>query len=95
MLAAYFRGFVTRDKLADGAMAAVGLGADQLRPSLIDGVVIGCENSPNSTTISGDREALTTFIANLQKESPDVFVRQLHVDTAYHSRKWVLILYIR
>lgn len=70
-------------------MAAVGLGADQLRSSLTDGVVIGCENSPSSTTISGDREALGKFIENLQKESPDVFVRQLHVDNAYHSRKYL------
>ncbi|KAH8427772.1 uncharacterized protein LDX57_005479 [Aspergillus melleus] len=66
-------------------MAAIGLGAEHLRSSLIEGVVIGCENSPNSTTISGDREALGTFIEKLQKESPDVFVRQLHVDNAYHS----------
>ena len=88
LLAAYFRGLATREKITDGAMAAVGLGAEHLRSSLIEGVVIGCENSPNSTTVSGDRDALGTFIEKLQKESPDVFVRQLHVDNAYHSREY-------
>jgi len=68
-------------------MAAVGLGADQVRQYLIKGVVIGCENSPNSTTISGDRAALETLVATIQKESPDVFIRALHVDNAYHSRE--------
>ena len=87
MLAAYFRGFVTRTKLADGAMAAVGLGADEVRPYLTQGVVIGCENSPNSTTISGDRAAVANTIATIQRESPHVFVRPLHVDNAYHSRE--------
>ena len=87
ILAAYFRGWVTRTKLADGAMAAVGLGADGVRSYLTKGVVIGCENSPNSTTVSGDRTALANVIATIQRESPDVFVRSLHVDNAYHSRE--------
>lgn len=85
VLAAYFRGYATREKLYDGAMAAVGLGADQVRPYLSKGVVIACENSPNSTTISGDREPLEDLIANLKRDSPEVFARALHVDNAYHS----------
>lgn len=86
LLVAYFRGLATRTKLADGAMAAVGLGADEVRPFLIKGVVIGCENSPNSTTVSGDRTALETMVSTIQRESPNVFVRLLQVDNAYHSR---------
>jgi NADPH:quinone reductase-like Zn-dependent oxidoreductase/SAM-dependent methyltransferase len=85
VLAAYFRGYATREKLFDGAMAAVGLGADQVRPYLSQGVVIACENSPNSTTISGDREPLEGLLANLKRDSPEVFARALHVDNAYHS----------
>lgn len=85
ILAAYFRGYITREKKADGTMAAVGLGARQLRPYLTKGVILGCENSPNSTTISGDREAVESMIAALQKDLPEVFVRALHVDNAYHS----------
>lgn len=71
---AYFRELATREKLTDGAMAAVGLGVDHLRLLLINRVVILCENSLNNTTISGDRKALATFIETLQKSSPDFFV---------------------
>ncbi|EUC40640.1 hypothetical protein COCMIDRAFT_9515 [Bipolaris oryzae ATCC 44560] len=85
VLAAYFRGLITSKKLAEGAMAAVGLGPDQVRKLLKPGVVVACENSPSSTTISGDRNAVEEFIANLREESPDVFVRPLQVDNAYHS----------
>ncbi|TVY84105.1 Highly reducing polyketide synthase FUM1 [Lachnellula suecica] len=85
VLAAYFRGFATKEKLADGAMAAVGLGADQVRPYLTKGVVVACENSPSSTTISGDREAVECLITVLQRDLPEVFVRALQVDNAYHS----------
>lgn len=91
ILAAYFRGLATRTKLADGTMAAVGLGADQVRPYLIKGVVIACENSPNSTTISGDRAALASLVATIQRESPDIFIRPLQVDNAYHSRKCLTV----
>jgi acyl transferase family protein/polyketide synthase-like dehydratase family protein/polyketide synthase family protein len=87
MLAAYFRGLATRTKLADGAMAAVGLGTYEVRQYLAKGVVIGCQNSPNSTTISGDRAAVANTIATMQRELPHVFVRPLHVDNAYHSRE--------
>ncbi|KAM7190948.1 lovastatin nonaketide synthase [Rhypophila sp. PSN 637] len=85
ILAAYFRGYATRERLRDGAMAAVGLGADQVRPYLIDGVVVACQNSPESTTISGDAEAVKSVMAALRQDSPDVFVRALQVDNAYHS----------
>ena len=85
ILAAYFRGYATRDKIAEGAMAAIGIGANQLRPYLTKGVVIGCENSPKSTTISGDRKSVEGLIATLQGDSPEVFVRALQVDNAYHS----------
>lgn len=87
ILAAYFRGFVTRDTFASGSMAAVGLGAERVRPYLIEGVVIGCENSPNSTTISGDTTAVEAVIETLNREIPDVFVRPLRVDNAYHSHQ--------
>lgn len=85
ILAAYFRGIVTRNQSASGAMAAVGLGVDRVRPYLIEGVVIGCENSPNSTTISGDAAAVQIMIETLNRKIPNVFVRPLRVDNAYHS----------
>jgi acyl transferase domain-containing protein len=85
--AAYFRGLATKTKLADGGMAAVGLGADEVRPHLIPGVVVACENSPSSTTVSGDRAALDKFVSTMQKDLPNIFVRHLQVDQAYHSHQ--------
>ncbi|KAK4213197.1 lovastatin nonaketide synthase [Rhypophila decipiens] len=87
ILAAYFRGYATRDLLLDGAMAAVGLGADEVRPYLDhqSKVVVACENSPESSTISGDAEAVQSVISTLRRDAPEVFVRGLQVDNAYHS----------
>ncbi|KAF2676482.1 polyketide synthase [Lentithecium fluviatile CBS 122367] len=87
ILAAYFRGLATKEKLAEGGMAAVGLGSADVRPYLIPGVVVACENSPSSTTVSGDRAALDRFVSNLQRDLPNVFVRHLLVDQAYHSHQ--------
>ncbi|KOS22576.1 Lovastatin nonaketide synthase [Escovopsis weberi] len=85
ILSAYFRGYVTKEKFADGAMAAIGLGAEKVRPYLRRGVVVACENSPESTTVSGDREVVEALVETLRREAPDVFARMLHIDNAYHS----------
>ena len=83
--AAYYRGFVVRDGGVTGAMAAVGLGEDQLSGILSDRVTLACENSPKSTTISGDRKSVEKAIALIQERKPGVFARMLKVDVAYHS----------
>lgn len=85
ILAAYFRGYATREKVADGTMAAVSLGASDVRKYLAKGVVIACENSPSSTTVSGDREAVESLLAAVRRDDPEVFARALRVDNAYHS----------
>ncbi|KAJ4338020.1 hypothetical protein N0V95_008171 [Ascochyta clinopodiicola] len=77
ILAAYFRGLATKAKLAEGGMAAVGLGAEDVRPLLISGVVVACENSSSSTAVSDDRVALNEFVSTLQKDMPNVLVRYL------------------
>ncbi|EFX05061.1 polyketide synthase [Grosmannia clavigera kw1407] len=72
-----------------GAMAAVGLGVeavqlyiDQLAKT--DGkAVVGCINSPESVTISGDRDAVQK-IEDLCKQD-GVFARRLRVQQDYHS----------
>ena len=85
--AAYYRGYVTKScDSSDGAMAAVGLSAAEVSPFLRPGVCIACENSPRSTTISGDREVLAEVLASLKAQIPDVFARLLKVEMAYHSR---------
>jgi acyl transferase domain-containing protein len=89
ILIAYYRGQVVRGvgKTRHGGMAAIGLGRERVRKYLLSGVVIGCENSPESVTLSGDAGTLGDIIGQIQNEHPDVLVRLLRVDCAYHSRK--------
>lgn len=46
-------------------MAAIGLGADEIRYLLVPGAVVACENSPYSYTILGDRVAVEEVIRNI------------------------------
>jgi acyl transferase domain-containing protein len=85
---AYYRGYITKDgDRSSGAMAAVGLSAANVLPFLPAGVCVACENSPSSTTISGDKEALKEVLTALKEAMPEVFARLLKVEMAYHSRK--------
>lgn len=85
---AYYRGKVLRGiEPSRGGMAAVGLGAEQVQRYLRPGVLVGCENSPDSVTLTGDKEALDEVVARIKEDDPAVFVRALQVDRAYHSRK--------
>ncbi|KAK4153766.1 polyketide synthase [Chaetomidium leptoderma] len=101
MAAAYYRGKVivelkmTHPNLR-GAMMAVGAGADQLNP-MLDALnkqggpqaVVACENSPSSTTLSGDEKAIDIVCEMFQQTG--VFNRKLFVDVAYHSPHMKLI----
>jgi acyl transferase domain-containing protein len=86
IMIAYYRGQVTKGYTRPGGMVAVGLGCDQVGPYLVPGVVIGCENSPRSVTLSGDKSALEEVCKNIETDMPDVFLRRLKVEMAYHSR---------
>lgn len=86
IIAAYYRGFVTTQQILEGAMAAVGLGREDASKFLVDGVVVACENSPSSVTISGDKEKVVEVISRVKSESSDTLARLLKVDMAYHSR---------
>jgi len=70
-------------------MAAIGLGREDVTKLLVDGVVIACENSPKSVTLSGDKDRLDLVLENLKHTLPDVFCRPLKVEMAYHSRKYL------
>lgn len=83
---AYYRGYVTQEQRNVGGMAAVGLGSDDVSKFLESGVVIACENSPSSTTISGDLDQLDKVLERIKAQRPDITARQLKVDMAYHSR---------
>lgn len=85
---AYYRGKVMTEldsAKAPGAMAAVGLGPEEVAPYLRPGVAVGCENSPRSTTLTGDQNALELVLQEIKDVLPDILVRILNVDRAYHS----------
>ncbi|KAL6872001.1 putative polyketide synthase [Trichoderma novae-zelandiae] len=85
IIIAYYRGQVTQYHGKAGAMAAVGLGLDDVTPFLRDGVVVACENSPKSVTLSGDVDVLDEVTASIKEAMPDCFARKLRVERAYHS----------
>lgn len=69
-------------------MAAVGLSPEDVQAYLsdVDGVVVACENSPLNVTLSGDKAALETVIANIKADKPDSVARLLRVERAFHSQ---------
>jgi len=77
----------TDPKNCPGGMAAIGLGVEEVKLYLLPGVVVGCENSPNSTTITGDKRILEKVMDSIRSTHPETLVRALQVDRAYHSRK--------
>ncbi|MWA16244.1 type I polyketide synthase [Streptomyces sp. BA2] len=80
------RSRLARRLSGSGAMAVVELPADEAAASLAgrEGLVsIAAHNSPRSTVLSGDAEALTELLAEL--EARDVFCRLVRVDFASHS----------
>jgi acyl transferase domain-containing protein len=88
IITAYYRGYIAKKQTLTGGMAVVGLSTSSTLKFLRDGVVIACENSPSSTTISGDLDQLESVVAMIREDRPDILARQLKVDMAYHSRKY-------
>ena len=88
---AYHRSFISdfcRGKDQDkGAMLAVGLSEDKVRPFLAETlgkrVSVACINSPSSTTISGDEAAILELSNTFSRL--EILNSRLKVDTAYHS----------
>ncbi|KAL4861076.1 hypothetical protein BDV12DRAFT_204384 [Aspergillus spectabilis] len=95
IILAYYRGYAVSRLAARGAMAAVGLSSDAVLARIHDmgiseHVGVGCVNSPESTTISGDSDAVSYIVRVLQGEG--VFVRTLRTnDKAYHSHHMAIV----
>lgn len=87
IIAAFYRGHVCKTAKKTGGMAAVGLGKEDVTPYLDSGVRIACENSGASVTLSGDLEVLENVMSKVKEARPDILVRKLQVEMAYHSRK--------
>jgi malonyl CoA-acyl carrier protein transacylase/SAM-dependent methyltransferase len=82
---AFYRGFVANVINRKGSMAAIGLGRNVVEPYLTSGVVLACENSGGSVTISGDEDVVQNTIAKILIDSPDALARRLKVEIGYHS----------
>ena len=93
MAVTYFRGLLTAQhlysgiQLTPGGMLAVGLGKWHVQP-YVDAVkngrvVVACENSPSSVTLSGDMAGIDELAATFTAQS--IFAWKLVVQTAFHS----------
>ncbi|KAL8848907.1 MAG: hypothetical protein Q9221_006065 [Calogaya cf. arnoldii] len=86
IIGAYQRGQAAKLQNKKGAMAAVGLGWDEVEKFLSPPkCVVGCENSPKSVTLTGDAEEVKSVVAGIKEEFPDITARLLKVEKAYHS----------
>ncbi|OHW96459.1 polyketide synthase [Colletotrichum incanum] len=85
IIVAYFRGYILNrtGKQHSGAMAAIGVGSEGISKWLLPGVVVACENSHVSTTISGDACAVEAVVAKFKADG--IFAELLPVDHAFHS----------
>lgn len=86
IIGAYQRGQAAKLQNKKGAMAAIGLGWEDVDRFLNPPkVVVACENSPKSVTLSGDAEEVQAVVSRIKEEFPDVTARLLKVEKAYHS----------
>ncbi|RYO92343.1 hypothetical protein DL766_010347 [Monosporascus sp. MC13-8B] len=83
--AAFCRGLITKSQTRPGGMAAVGLSWEETEKFLLPGVVVACENSPRSVTISGDADKLQEVVAAIKQALPTALTSVLKVEKAYHS----------
>ncbi|KAL4956616.1 hypothetical protein BDW69DRAFT_181394 [Aspergillus filifer] len=88
ILVAYYRGrAATHLRYSrSGAMAAVGMGRAEAKLYLEGDVVVACDSSPNSVTLSGSKDALESVVEQMKTDDKDLYVRFLKTDgMAYHS----------
>lgn len=91
----YYRGLLAarleERQSSQGTMASIGLSETEILPFLsevndrskLGQVEIGCINSPNNITITGDKGGVIAMITLMEKKG--IFARRLPVNVAYHS----------
>lgn len=90
IMAAHFRGRTVAQNAREGGMIAVGLGKEAAQTVISENdltkqVSLACFNSPESTTLSGDTDAIDKLLALLQAKG--TFARKLATNgKAYHSK---------
>ncbi|KAI9658048.1 MAG: Type I Iterative PKS [Bathelium mastoideum] len=82
---AYYRGNALKKQNRAGGMTAVAMSKEAVSSFLIHGVVVACENSPSSVTLSGDKEKLDAVANAIKAVHPGVLIRALKVEMAYYS----------
>ncbi|KAH7240032.1 putative polyketide synthase [Fusarium redolens] len=84
IITAFLRGYAVQRHAPFGSMLAVGLGAEEAASYISSAdVVVACQNSPRSTTLSGTQTAIVSMRERLQAEG--IFARELNTGKAYHS----------
>jgi acyl transferase domain-containing protein/acyl carrier protein len=89
----YHRGRLMQRTAGQGMTAAVGLSLDEAQEAIAGyagRLSVAAHNAPNSTTVSGDSEALEDLLASLQQK--DVFCQMLRVHHAFHSAQMDALL---
>ncbi|GMG49370.1 unnamed protein product [Aspergillus oryzae var. brunneus] len=69
---AYYRGKFASSKEGLGGMVAVNTSRGMVHPFLREGVTIGCQNSPQSVTLSGDKDQIDRTVEDIEKNLPGV-----------------------
>lgn len=86
MIAAFYRGLAVTQVAPTGTMLAVGVGIKVVFDYITDlseVVVVACENSPSSVTLSGTSVGIQEVKRRLDEAS--IFARELRTGKAYHS----------
>lgn len=86
ILSAYARGLVSKEtEIILGSMAAVGLSYNKVKDILPSSIEVACHNSFESSTISGPKDDVATFVASLK--SRGVFAKEVQCSNIpYHSK---------
>jgi acyl transferase domain-containing protein len=91
IISSYYRGYcLSRYAPSGGSMLAVGKGASEVTDDMsrvVPPLVLACENSPDSVTLSGPAEAIRDAEHAFKREN--VFVRELRTGMAYHSPQMI------
>ena len=86
VIIAFYRGLAVEYVAPKGTMLAVGVGVNEISDYISDlgqNVVVACENSPSSVTLSGT--SCGTHEAKKRLDMANIFARELKTDKAYHS----------
>lgn len=85
----YHRARLSATTEGQGAIAAVGLTPERARQLIASAgcrrLEIAAVNGSEMVTVAGDKEELESFLAGLQKDDPDLFVRRVRMSYAPHT----------